>query len=338
MEIVECTDATGPIETAAFPASGDASLGTRATGVLRIQVVPISIGGLLPDTSASALAVYQDYMERMYPVTGVELTVGSSLNAPTQVTADGTGWSETLDAVRDRRYQDSAPADLYYFGLLTPAATLQQYCRNSCVTGVGFLVESATGFDAMMRAAIGIGYTDQYSVETMAHEVGHNHGRYHAPCGVTDPDPGFPYPNAQLGWWGFDWDSTLYRANQYVDIMSYCDNQWISDYTYQGLLDRVAAVNAAARVVVPTEYLGFYRVLLVEPGDAKWGLPIPDEVAPAGTPELARVYDEYGVELDRVVVYRTPMVGLDAASVMVPEPEPDWYSIALDDTLPVVFQ
>lgn len=99
-------------------------------------------------------------------------------------------------------------------------------------------------------------YGDWY----MGHEVGHNVGRGHPSqgnsCGHSASDDNFPYTNAAIGtggMWGFDvgdiglnGDLTpcVYPNNTWRDMMSYCDNQWISDYTYEGIFDFLTAQQA----------------------------------------------------------------------------------------------
>ena len=40
---------------------------------------------------------------------------------------------------------------------------------------------------------------------TIAHELGHNLGLRHAPCGgAGNPDPSFPHPDGSAGAWGYD--------------------------------------------------------------------------------------------------------------------------------------
>ena len=89
----------------------------------------------------------------------------------------------------------------------------------------------------------------------MCHELGHAHGRLHAPCNVSDPDPQFPYPDANIGVWGYDQRSGEFRDPTSKDMMSYCPeprwSAWISDYNYQAILVRVAAVNGQPEVPAP---------------------------------------------------------------------------------------
>ena len=69
---------------------------------------------------------------------------------------------------------------------------------------------------------------------TYTHEIGHNMNLRHAPCGgAGGPDPNYPYDEASIGIWGYDFDNkVVYDPADFVDVMSYCDPVWISDYYF----------------------------------------------------------------------------------------------------------
>jgi hypothetical protein len=86
----------------------------------------------------------------------------------------------------------------------------------------------------------GIGYIGQPtavgrddSEGVASHELGHNFGRPHAPCGgAAGVDPSYPYAGGRIGAWGWN-GQTLMNPQQFVDLMSYCNPTWVSDYTYR---------------------------------------------------------------------------------------------------------
>ena len=75
--------------------------------------------------------------------------------------------------------------------------------------------------------------------ETFAHEVGHNMGLRHAPCGgAGGPDPRFPYRDGGTGVWGYNpAGGGIIDPDQYKDLMGYCNPSWVSDYSFEKALD-----------------------------------------------------------------------------------------------------
>ena len=71
----------------------------------------------------------------------------------------------------------------------------------------------------------------------IAHELGHNLNLYHAPCGAGGPDPSFPYSDGSIGAWGYDFrDGGKLVPPSAADLMSYCGDIWISDYSFTNAL------------------------------------------------------------------------------------------------------
>ena len=169
---------------------------------------------------------YRNLLLAMDPVINVELSVASSIN-----TGYPLNWTTMLDQVRNKRASDAPPADVYYYGLVKPTDTIQQYCGGGCTAGVGYVANATS---ASVRVAVGIGFADATSASTMAHELGHNHGRGHAPCGnVAGADAAYPYAGGFLARGLRPALALVLRSQQDHRHHGYCNNKWISDYPYR---------------------------------------------------------------------------------------------------------
>jgi hypothetical protein len=80
---------------------------------------------------------------------------------------------------------------------------------------------------------------------TFTHEMGHNFGRQHAPCGGPSGVGPYPYGSgASIGQWGLDpATGQLLSPTTYRDYMSYCGPEWTSDFTYRAIYDAWAWVS-----------------------------------------------------------------------------------------------
>ena len=159
--------------------------------------------------------------------------------------ASASSMCSVLGSISSRRSQDSPPPDVYYYGLTPGILGGQSGCSNASQSASGSKVSA--GWAQSTRPDDG-----RTGAATMCHELGHAHGRQHAPCNVQDPDRQYPYPNADIGVWAYDFRSGKFYEPTRKDMMSYCPeprpNAWISDYNYQAILERVVAVNALAEV------------------------------------------------------------------------------------------
>ena len=72
------------------------------------------------------------------------------------------------------------------------------------------------------------------AADNIAHELGHNMSLLHAPCG--DPlswDHAYPYPEGNVGAWGYDFLNGELVSPDTPDLMTYCGPpDWISDYNF----------------------------------------------------------------------------------------------------------
>lgn len=244
----ETAEATA--NTARYPADGTLwqDLGAEASGKVKVVLVPIIYqadgSNRPPTTTEEQLKLYKDTLMAEYPTEGVELTLHEPFeyDAPISGT-DGQSYSDILSAIRELRYKDDAADDVYYYGSFMAGKTFESFCRTGCIAGLSTVAEDYK--QSTLRASVGVGYPGQQSADTLAHEVGHAHGREHAPCGHPDGvDAKFPYDDANLGAWGYNFlTKEFFAPKEGHDIMAYCDNRWVSDYTYNALFKRISKLN-----------------------------------------------------------------------------------------------
>jgi hypothetical protein len=176
----------------------------------------------------------------MYPVGSVDITMHAPLPWNQCIGPDGTGWDAVIQGVIDLRASENPPKDMYYVAAFEPAPTLNGYCSQGCILGIG-LVEPAP--NVVDRAAFIVGYGGQPPADTLNQELAHSMGRLHAPCGRPQQvDPSFPYKSGGIGVWGYDilTQTSVDPQSKVHDFMSYCTPVWVSDYTYQALFTRLS--------------------------------------------------------------------------------------------------
>ena len=324
-------DAPGHAGGAIWPPDTDKLfVGAQAVGPLRLTLVPVQYygdsSGRLPDLSESQIAAYRDAFMRLFPVPDVQVSVREPVAFSQNIEPFGGGWQQLLQTILVRRSSDGVPDDVYYYGLFQPTDSIFQFCGQGCVAGLS-LLPGAT--DTFMRGSIGLGYGGglggDNSTNTMVHEIGHAHGREHAPCGLGGQrsDPLYPHPNASLGTWGFDiLSKELYSPDSRSDLMSYCQPYWISDYSYSKLFERSVFVNSFAQVQRAPGVPETYRMLSVDmKGQLDWSSSMTLRHTPTGEPREIDLVDAGGKTTGTVTGHFYPYDHLPGGIVLLPEPE-----------------
>ncbi len=331
LEIVECGAPPGlAVQTPRFPGQDGLDLNAVDAGGLRIHIVPLAANGYEPDLSEETLDHYRDGFMAMYPISDIEFTIGDIIEV-----GNPGDWNGNLEGLRALRDQENPDDDVYYYGMLRPSETIREFCGGGCTAGVGYVAQGGQfGGGASVRVSMGLAYPsgDGNSLVTMLHEVGHNHGRQHAPCGgPSGIDPQYPYSNAEIGVWGYSLPTDQLVPPNHPDIMAYCNDPWVSDYNYNAFLQTILSVNGSARSeIAPAERIGDFWVLLVDPdGSTRWGTPRIGPVVAQGVAEPAQVLDANGTVVETIDVYRFEVSDIKAYSIQVPAPQPDWHSIRI---------
>jgi hypothetical protein len=214
-----------------FPSSGTPlALDVHTTSTFSVRFVPVrqSVNDRLGNVTNANKDSYLTATMKMHPLAAYD----ADLRAPYTTTAPAVNqtpstWTTILGQVNALRVADGSSR--YYFGVINPSYT-------SGIAGIGYVGgKTALGWDKSGADMVA------------AHEWGHNWGRDHSPCGgAGNPDVHYPYPNGTIGVYGLDVATLSLKPPGYSDIMGYCNNEWISDYTYEGVLAwRLAAPDVA---------------------------------------------------------------------------------------------
>jgi hypothetical protein len=210
-----------------FPTIGSSAVDAQSVPTLRVTFVPIlqSTSGLQGNVTSGNKDAYLDLTRRMHPVAAVDAVVsGQPFSTTITLQADGTGWADVL-----RDFNTAMVADgRYYYGVV-------KVPYGSGVAGVAYVSQGS----ANAHAALGWDHDPAGSASVVAaHELAHNWGRNHAPCGgPLNPDPLYPHPDGAIGSYGLDVASATLKLASLSDIMGYCDPKWIGEYSYRGVMN-----------------------------------------------------------------------------------------------------
>ena len=205
-----------------------------------VRFVPVVNGGLTGNVTEANKSTFLATALRIYPLQNVVADVRApfTTSAPALQSNDGnSGWLTTLSELNALRTADGAPATTHYYGVVKVPYT-------SGIAGLGYVPgRAAMGWD-YMPSGDGVA----------AHEWGHNFARDHSPCGVSG-DPQYPYPGGVIGVWGWNSATNALVSPSATDIMSYCNNQWISDWTWSQVLQYRQGSGSVAQADVRGEGL-----------------------------------------------------------------------------------
>jgi hypothetical protein len=251
-----CIQCDNPGPAGPGPPSGPALVRFHSVPPLRIWLigVPYMTG---PSTQVTPRQLDFDmlvsWLRRAYPSADVQITQ-SSLAALASPPASCDDVNTALGNFV--AFLPAQPAQTRYYGLI-PDNNKNNFVGGCSIIGgqfgsgpVGPLFPEPDPWDTDGS------YGDAYG----GHEIAHMYGRKHPGfCADQDrADPGYPFPGGFLGNDIFDFqgldtgDASLgllpslddWRAGWH-DVMTYCHFQWMSDYTYRGILQNLCAGDQA---------------------------------------------------------------------------------------------
>lgn len=207
-----------------FPASGSKALTVRAVPALAVRFVRILQTANNLEGTVGNTGQLVDMARRMYPLNSVQTDLRSSVLsvAGPLLRDDVNSWGQVLSDLDGARVADPDGSSWTYYGSVKIDYTQQQGIVGQAFQGVPL----AIGWDDPGDAS-----------RVVAHELGHTWNMLHTPCGnPPSVDGGYPYGNG-TGVFGFDVAAGRLKPPSHPDIMGYCLDPWISDYTFRKVLD-----------------------------------------------------------------------------------------------------
>ncbi len=218
-----------------YPATGGPGpVSVQSAQPLSITLVPVrqTANQLEGDVTTGNSDQYLDLAQRIYPLPGYDAEVHdvylTDTADPLQPDDANGAWTTILNEMAALWITEGASR--HYYGVVRVG-------YPSGMAGRGFI-----------GTPVAIGYDDPADRGRItAHELGHTWNREHSPCGTPpEIDPHFPYTNGTIGRFGFDVANQILKQPETPDIMGYCGDPWISDYTYRGVMDFRSTASAGA--------------------------------------------------------------------------------------------
>jgi hypothetical protein len=227
---------------------------------LDVTFVPVMQRGnnLLGRVTAARKDSFLLTTKKMHPIDSVVSTLHLPYTTTTTKTLDANNsngaWGTILEEIDVIRVTEHSPQ--YYYGVARVPYT-------SGVAGVAYVSVQGTTPGSGARAALGWDYLPSGGI-VAAHELAHNWGRNHAPCGgPAGIDPNYPHSDGSTGSWGVDVSTQTLEPASLSDVMGYCDPKWISNYTYQGVFNYLLAPSPP--------FLGSVASQSIQPCLVVWG-------------------------------------------------------------------
>jgi hypothetical protein len=207
-----------------WPRTGTQALDVRPVAPFNVVFVPVhqSANNLTGNvTTGNVEGTFLSMTRNMFPLAAVSASVRATYttSAPELQSSDGNGaWLTVLNEMNALRIADGSSA--HYYGVVATS-------YSSGIAGFAYVPGRA-----------GLGWDKPGSANRVtAHELGHNFGRSHvAACGSGNVDSNYPHAGGTIGNVGWNPSTGALVASSVTDIMGYCSTQWISDYTWTGVM------------------------------------------------------------------------------------------------------
>jgi hypothetical protein len=231
------------------PASGPELIGFESIPMeMNVVFVPFAFNGRIPETDDEAkMAIINNEIYQTEPIQTLNTAIddlrssGASSNVCNMLQTMSQIWS-----------QNGAPGNVYYVGLVD--------------TGAGSGIMGCALLNANFNADVWVNGSIRTTATSIVHEIGHNQGLNHVQCddmGNPAAGPDTSYPDHPLGRTlntGFGIrDFSMYPGESTIDYMSYCNDRWVSPWTWNKVWTRIQQFTAMGSplVVDPTPVMHF---------------------------------------------------------------------------------
>jgi hypothetical protein len=302
------------------PESGPQQVGFENIPMeMNVVFVPFAFNGRIPTTEDEAkMTIIENEIYQTEPIQTLNTAIDPLRNSGAQ--SNVCNMLQTMSQIWS---QAGAPSNIYYVGLVDTGA-------SSGIMGCA-LLNANFNADVWVDSSLGITAT------SIVHEIGHNQGLNHVQCDdmgnpADGPDPSYPdHPLGRTLNTGFGIrDFSMYPGESTTDYMSYCNDRWVSPWTWNKVWTRIQAFTAMGSplVVDPDPVMHF----------AMWGDGTQSWWTALARLDRQRVPDSGRVEflLDGEVIAREPAqidMLTDDASMWVTVPMPNGDAEAEFDTV-----
>lgn len=236
----------GVIDTFSFTAAAPLRLG--AVGFSYQQGTPAQT--FTPSSTDFGLLV--SWLRRAYPVAQV-IASQQVVTSTSAVPFSCGAINAELAAIRALDVSAGADARTHYYAIVSDGG----FFMRGCATIAGSADPTAVGSGPTGPGSWGWDFDGSYGDWYGGHELGHTFGRLHPGfCGESNDDNSYPFTAGQLAngdgsYAGLDvgdaaWGLplTALPGTVWHDVMTYCNRQWLSSYTYAAVRARLSAEDA----------------------------------------------------------------------------------------------
>ncbi len=191
----------------------------------------------------------ESWLARAYPV-GQVVSSRIVIDATPAVPFGCGDINAQLAAIRALDMSAGADPRTHYYGMVSDGG----FFMRGCAAGIPATADPSTVASGPTGpGSYGWDFDGSYGDWYGGHELGHTFGRLHPGfCGESMDDlKGYPFPKGELAdsdgsFVGFDVGDpvqalpmTALPGQTWTDVMTYCNREWLSPYTYRGILDRL---------------------------------------------------------------------------------------------------